>query len=448
MLNLQSCDAHHKVLDAIAPDTARCPRCRAWAERNEIRSRFYWVPDLYAASVIEVRAGCYICPRCPPGEQWFMVLPAEFRTARQYSLLGHQAVVDLVRQHRMSVEEAAAVGRRLLHLAKLDATTVLEWLREEGEAIDTTARLEQMVAAFSGELALDEVYDGGWYQLKATDPLNGTELAWKLERGKPTEEDVRRFLLELKAAGIDPDLVVTDGSTLYPGVLAEVWPGAKHQRCVFHFIKQVNEDLGKAFWDIYDAMPKPPKRQAGRPKKRGRPREDKRKREDRHKVRKARYVFLKREDRLSDEEREVLREAVGLCPPLGVLRRFVLQLHELFGATTQSQAQAEARRQAILGDKEINATTALSTALGRLRDADLFTRLTRYLEFENADKTSNHVERENREFRNRQNTHYRMRSARSLRSLLDLLSARHSVPSAPRRLRPKAPAARQERQAA
>lgn len=45
-----------------------------------------------------------------------------------------------------------------------------------------------------------------------------------------------------------------------------------------------------------------------------------------------------------------------------------------------------------------------------LADDDLFHRLTRYLDFEGAKKTSDHVERENREFRKRQKSHYRLRS--------------------------------------
>lgn len=448
VLNLQSCSARHKLLEAVAPDVAPCPTCRTLTERREVRSRLYWVPDLAEPTVTEVRAGCYICPECPPGKRWFMLLPEDFRTSRQYSLMGYRAVVDLVRQHRMSVEEAAAVGRKLLHLEKLDAATVLEWLRHEGEAINPKARLQELAATFSGELALDEVYDGEWYQLKATDPINGVELAWKLERGTPKEEDVERFLRELKDAGIEPKLIATDGSSLYPAVLARVWPEAKHQRCIFHFIKQVNEDLGKAFWAIYDAMPKPPERKAGRPKKRGRPREDKRKRNNRLQVRLARFIVLKREDRLCDQEREVLERATGLCPELSVLRRFINCLHELVGPTTQSQAQALERRQAILNDAEFKQTPALAKALSRLGDDDLFTRLTRYLDFENADRTSNHVERENREFRNRQHTHYRMRSQRSLRALLCLLLVRRPVPSTPQRLQPKPVPSKQESHAA
>jgi len=438
MLNLSNMDVHNKVVNAFAPEISICPRCGAWSPRNEIRSRYYWEANLHHVSVTEVRAGCYLCPDCPPGEQWFTLLPADFRTKRQYTVLSHQILVDIVKKHRMSVEEAAAFGRNILHLEKLDATTLLEWVRNAGETVDTSTRMKESVEAFSGEMALDEVYDAGWYQLKATDPLNGIELAWKLERGNPSEDDVRSFLLELKANGFEPQLVVTDGSLLYPAVIAEVWPGARHQRCVFHFIKQVNSDLGKTFWKAYNSLPKPPKRTRGRPKRRGRPRTDNLKKENRCKVKKARFLFLKRDSRLTDKERKVLDEAIELCSPLGTLRSFVVKLHELFGPSTRTAEIAEERRQAILANPEFTALESLSKAVNRLRDNDLFIRLTRYLDFEDADKTSNHVERENREFRNRQKSHYRMRSPRSLRALLDLLLVRRPVPQQPRKLRKKA----------
>ena len=206
------------------------------------------------------------------------------------------------------------------------------------------------------------MYDGEYYVLKATDPLNGIELASQMDKGSPSEDDIRRFFLVLKAAGLEPTLVVTDGSSLYPAVIAEVWPNAKHQRCVFHFIKQVNDDLRSAFWTAYATMPKPPKRKRGRPKKRGRPRKDKEKRENRRKVRAARYLLLKRErgpdgrERFTESEKAALKDAMRLCPALIVLRRFVLLLHELFGRGTDSQELAGQRREAILANPEFEVT--------------------------------------------------------------------------------------------
>lgn len=436
MLNLSSHEAQHKTW-TFAPEVHQCPRCGIWSPRNEIRSRNFWVPSLGRPTIVEVQFGCYICPNCPEGKRWHTAQPSDFRTNRQYSVAAYEHVVGLVARHKMSIDGAAAVAREVLNLPRLNATTVLAWVREAGEGIDVAARRRAMVEAFSGQMAVDEVYDGGWYQLKATDPLNDLELAWELGDGEPTEARVREFFEGLKAMGFYPEVVTTDGSRLYPKVIKDVWPDAQHQRCVFHFIKQANDDLGVAFRAAYESMPKPLKRARGRPKKRGRPRKDNEKRANRRKVRRVRYLFLKRDSRLSDEERVILDEAIALCPPVGVLRRFIVHIHTLFGPSTDTQELADERRQALLADEELAGVDGIEPVLVRLRDDDLFARLTSYLAFENAEKTSNHVERENREFRKRQKTHYRLRSRASVCALLNLLTVRKRVPVEPLRLRKK-----------
>jgi len=447
MLSLPGLGVPIKRVDTKPPRVARCPRCGACASRKEIRSRFYWEPHLWRPSVVQLSGGCYLCPSCPRGAQWFMLLPEDYQTEGQYSLLARALLVDLVRVYKMSVEAAACLGREKLNLPKLDATTVLGWLRERGAEVDRQSRLKQAREVFSGQMSLDEVYDGDWYQLKATDPLNGIELSWKLARGKPSKEDVRQLLEELKEIGFQPVLISTDGLELYPEVIAEVWPNAKQQRCVFHFIRQMNVELGEAFRVLYRRVPKPSKPGRGR----RRPKEkwkDDRRRNNRRKVHEARWVLLKRQDKLSDKERLALDEAMTQCPPLRALRRFVLQLHELFGPTTDSQELAARRRSAIVEDAEFVKVASLARALRWLRDDELFSRLTRYLDFENADKTSNHVERENREFRKRQKGHYRMRSEQSLRALLELLTVRRSIPGVAIKLKRRTELRKEERQAA
>lgn len=237
MLNLSEVAAHHKER-MIAPDAAPCPRCGTWCPRNEIRHRGFWAPSLQQPTIMDLALGCYICPNCPTGRKWFTVAPADYRTSGQYSLRGKEIVVDLVKTHKLSIEGAAQVGREVLHLAMLHATTVLEWMRDAGDTVDRKARQEALVSIFSGQMDIDEVYDGEWCQLKATDPLNDVELDWYLIEGSATKDDIREFLARLHSAGFEPRLVTTDGSDLYPDVIAEVWPEAKHQRCVFHFIKQ------------------------------------------------------------------------------------------------------------------------------------------------------------------------------------------------------------------
>ena len=423
MLDLSCIAAHHKVR-LSNPLVAACPRCAAISTRHETRVRYLWEVDLRVPTIIEVHAGCYLCDRCPRGERWFCLLPPELRTSRQYARTAVRVVVNLVKTYKMPAEAAAALARDQLHLSRLDASTVLEWVRLEAEAGSGAAHLEEALAAFSGQIAMDEVYDGGLCQLVATDPIADRQLDYELLDHAATEEDVRAFCERLRTAGFEPQLVVTDGSKLYPPVILTVWPKAEHQRCVFHFIKQVNEELRPAFWAAYNSMPDAPKRKRGRPKKRGRPREDGRKKRDRETVRDARYLFLARDSSLDERQRSKLAAALALCPPLRVLRRFVLAVHDLFGPTTTIAAVAEERRRAILDDSEYQATEGLEKGLAHLADDDLFARLTRYLAFENAEKTSNHVERENREYRKRQKGCYRLCSLRSIRALASLLRDR------------------------
>jgi len=60
-------------------------------------------------------------------------------------VLARLLVVELVRDYKMSAEQAAAWGRDKLHLAKLDASTVLDWFRdwfrEVGDTVDRKAWL-------------------------------------------------------------------------------------------------------------------------------------------------------------------------------------------------------------------------------------------------------------------------------------------------------------------
>jgi len=436
MLSLSRMSFPRKFVDH-APDVCRCPRCGKAIARHESRPQYFWEPGLVHPMILVVTVGCYVCRAHPRGEQWFNALPSDLQGGVQYARSTKEKVVALVRRFKMPVTLAAEAARDTFHLPKLDETTVLDWMRELSLEVDVAAFQDRAVEEFSGQLDVDEVYDGRYGQLKATDPIRGVELDYELIEGPIREAHVEAFFQRLKDRGFMPRIVTTDGSKLYPEVIRRVWPDADHQRCVFHFIKQCNEDLMKAFWVAYHTMPKPPKRKRGRPKKRGRPRLDKQKRANRRTVIKARFLVLKRTENMSDQEQDRLQEMLALCPPLRALRGLVEALHDLFGPTTTEPDQAESKRRAILGDEHFQTRDEFGVVLGRLADDDLFRRLTVYLDYENAEKTSNHVERENREFRKRQKSHYRLRSLESICALLDLLMVRDRPYGRVERLRPK-----------
>ena len=121
---------------------------------------------------------------------------------------------------------------------------------------------------FSGTLCVDELHLGRFTLLLATDPLARPAGGLRPGRQANDQDHMRRFLGNLKTWGLNPEVVVTDGSNLYPAVLAELWPDADHQLCVFHVIKDINKLILDAVRRMRTAMGRRGK--AGRKKKRGR----------------------------------------------------------------------------------------------------------------------------------------------------------------------------------
>jgi hypothetical protein len=401
--------------------------------------------------------GAYLCPLCPPGKRWFRLTVPGFAPKRRYTPATKRTLLSLVRTYNLSFVATADFGRTQLHLYDLHHSTIERWFLEEAADLDYPAHLQQALACFSGQLAVDELYDGHYHVLKVTDPVNNTEITSWLGMGSPDADDIRALFTELREAGFEPVLVVTDGSTLYPGPLAEIWPDAEHQLCVFHFLQGALQTLAKSFWSAYQTMPVPPKRKRGRPKKRGRPRKDGLKRKHQETVRSVRYLVFKRQGQdergrelLTSEETALLHEALSLCPALQVLRRFVCELYQLFGPKTGSAAEAQRQRDAMVKDPAFQNDAAMARVLARLADEGQWQRLIRYHDFDNAQKTSNHVERANREHRRRQRSHYRLRSVRALWALLNLTLTSRPMPSRPVRLTRRRPidAQTQEVQAA
>lgn len=431
----------------LAPDTAPCPRCGRLCSRHErvVMHRMAGVLEGPAHKETAV-VGAYLCQDCPPGKRWFRLPVPGFDPKQRYTPATKRALLALVHTYNLSFLAAADFGRTCLRLEQLHHSTLERWFLEAAADLDYQAHLQQALCCFSGQLAVDELYDGRYHVIKVTDPVNNVEITSWLGVGSPDADDIRALFGELREAGFVPELVVTDGSTLYPAPIAELWPDAEHQLCVFHFLQGALVTLTKSFWSSYKTMPAPPKRKRGRPKKRGRPRKDSLKRKHQETVRSVRYLVFKRQGQdergrelLTEAERVLLDEALSLCPALQVVRRFVVDLYELFSPSTGSAAEAQQHRDAMLKDPAYHKDAAMARVLARLADEGQWQRLIRYHDFDNAQKTSNHVERANREHRRRQRSHYRLRSLRALWALLNLTLMSQPMPSRPIRLTRRRP---------
>ena len=103
--------------------------------------------------------------------------------------------------------------------------------------------LDWALADFSGYVAADELYDGPFCMLSAVDNrCHKRILSDVLDHG-PNHEDIRAFLGRLKTALEAHDLtllgVTTDGSSLYPEPLRDVFGEVPHQLCQFHVVQDI-----------------------------------------------------------------------------------------------------------------------------------------------------------------------------------------------------------------
>ena len=92
-------------------------------------------------------------------------------------------------------------------------------------------------------MAADELYDGPFCILSAVDNRCYKRILYDVLDHDPTHDDIRTFLRRLKTALQARNLtllgVTTDGSSLYPEPLAEVFDDVPHQVCEFHVVKEV-----------------------------------------------------------------------------------------------------------------------------------------------------------------------------------------------------------------
>ena len=119
------------------------------------------------------------------------------------------------------------------------------------------------------------------------------------------------------------------------------------------------------------------------------------------------HLVVKRKDRWSEEDRETWREMTRILPELKTLRRFVDRFYDLFRRDS-TKAQARRRRQGLVNDPSFQGDANLKRVL-RMIAKDKFEKMLTFLGWEDGERTSNHVERNNRTFRMMQKTRYKRR---------------------------------------
>jgi ssDNA-binding Zn-finger/Zn-ribbon topoisomerase 1 len=400
-----------------APKKAPCPKCGKRGRRKRTVTRRVRTVAYKAVAYLEITYGEYSA-RCECSTT-FRNTPEGVLPKARYDNRVRDLVLDRILQDGMSIERTLASLRREF-LLDLSSGFVYDVLRDHAGQLDMAAHRRKVLEHFSGTLCVDELHLGRFTLLLATDPLGDVPVAFALVAAND-QDHMRRFLRNLKAWGLSPKVVVTDGSNLYPAVLGELWPDADHQLCVFHVIKDINKSILDAVRRLRKAMNRRGK--AGRKKKRGRKGKKAKAAVARrgltvkakaHFVFKRRYLIVKRREKLTESERADLVRMLGYLPELATLRRFADRIYWLFD-TPKDYHQARCRRSAVVRDPSFQAVPELAGALEQLNE-EKFAKLMAYLNNPvcRRVRTNNHVERTNRLFRFLEKVRYKWRRRRTL----------------------------------
>lgn len=397
-----------------APKKAPCPHCGRLGRRKgfherAVRSIAYQAILLVHITTAEYRARCDCC-------HTFRTYVEGVEPKAHYDNKVREAVLDRLLEDRMSARQVQHALRRDFYLDLSDGFLYdcLDW---KARQLDGAAYRRWTLAQFSGTLCIDELHLGEHTLLLATDPLGDFPVAFAVVSAND-QEHLSRFLRQLQAHGFAPRVVVTDGSSLYPAVLAEIWPGAEHQLCVFHVEKDINELVLDAVRRCRQELARRGRR--GRKRRRGRPKKGTKVRRQRARLRdqakfvyQRRHLIVKRRDRLTAAEQKDLGQLVQMAPSLGVLRAFVDEMHPLF-ERGQTEATAWRRHAALLGRAAYAAVPELARALTMLAAAK-FAKMIAFLRSPVGCRvrTNNHVERMNRLLRLYEKSRYKWRAART-----------------------------------
>jgi transposase-like protein len=400
-----------------APKKAPCPKCGKHGRRKRTFTRTVRTIAYKAVAYLEITCGEYgaRCDCC----KTFRNSPEEVLPRALYDNKVRDLVLDRILKDGMSVERTLESLARE-YLLDLSTGFVYDVLHDHARQLDMSEHRRTVLELFSGTLCIDELHLGRFTLLLATDPLADLPVAFALV-DKNDQDHLRRFLLNLKNWGLNPAVVVTDGSNLYPAVLAELWSNADHQLCLFHVIKDINKLILDAVRRMRTAMSRRGK--AGRKKKRGRKgakskaaatRRGLTVKEKAHFVFKHRYLIVKRRANLTESERDDLTRMLEYLPGLSTLRRFADRIYWLFD-TPKDLHQAGCRRAAIVRDAAFQAVPELVKAIEQV-DAEKFLKLMAYLKnpLSHRVRTNNHVERTNRMFRFLEKVRYKWRRRKTL----------------------------------
>jgi hypothetical protein len=395
-----------------APKSHPCPHCGKCGRRKRhlhrrIRSLAYRQVAFLDVHYAEYQSRCRCC-------KFFRSWPLSVPPKADYDDTVRAAVLDRILEDGLNVQRTLAAMQRDF-LLDLSEGFVYDCLRWKVAQLDLQPHRQLVLAKFSGTLCVDELHLGRFTLLLATDPLSDSPVAFALV-GRNDKDHLLRFLQNLKRWGMEPKVVVTDGSSLYPAVLAQLWPTARHQLCVFHLLKDINDLILKAVRRLARSLAR--RGNAGRKRQRGRPSKKQQAaraaggvtlKQKAGFILKHRFLIVKKTSAMDKQQWEHLIHMFDYLPPLRTLWDFACEVHGLFEKEGRVQTLWK-RRATLLRKEEYKEVAELAKAMEMLQ-AGKFEKAVAFAYSQAAQKvrTNNHVERANRRFRFTEKLRYKWR---------------------------------------
>jgi hypothetical protein len=343
--------------------------------------------------------------------------PEDIEPKAKYDNKVRQAVLDRILVDKLNTTTVQQAFKRDFCL-ELSTGFLYDCLKYAISNFDGAEFRAKVRSEFSGTICVDEIHLGHRVVLLASDPVADNPIACALVSANDAAH-MARFLRNLKNQGFSPKTVITDRSPLYPATIAQIWPEAKHQLCVFHVMSEVNDHVLDAVREVRRAIkPKRIKKGRGRPSKlnRARVKKLKMKRAQAELLLRRRHLIVTKQSNIKPEDRSTLDELQKLSPLLGTLRKFVDDLHDLF-ALRRSKKQAWRIWRRMRSNKSYLSSVHLQRALDVLTKQNMI-KLLNYLEepssIRSKVRTNNHVERCNRVLRYLEKVRYKWRRRKTI----------------------------------
>jgi hypothetical protein len=395
-----------------APKSHPCPGCGKHGRRKRRLHRRIHSLAYRQVAYLDVHYAEYQA-RCSC-RKTFRSWPLDVPARADYDAEVRQAVLDRVLEDGLNVQRTLDAMKRDF-LLELSEGFVYDCLRWKVAQLDLHAHRQTVIEKFSGTLCVDEVHLGRFTLLVATDPVADLPVGVALV-SRNDQDHVRRFLNNLKSWGLLPRVVVTDGSSLYPAVLAQLWPRARHQLCVFHILKDINDLALAAVRRLAHAMQR--RGSAGRKRKRGRPTKEQQAaraaagptlKEKAGFILKHRFLIVKKTSELDKQQWDDLVQMLDYEPGLKALWEFACDARRLFEKDARVQTLWK-RWAALLRQEKYKAVPELQEAM-KMLEAGKFKKAVAFVYSPAAEKvrTNNHVERANRRFRFTEKQRYKWR---------------------------------------